>query len=144
MPCRIFLKSVFSGRKREMRHAKTAGNDTTNSIGLNATLVKWRTFVWRGEKSPCENTKNSPFEGFSRGAFLRFRPEFTLIRHGTHRPPYHNRTARSRNVVILTSFTGFAHAHATPWTRMCKFLLEYLKRYCIMALNALLDPGNII
>ena len=34
-----------------------------------ATHEKCRNFVWRGERLPCENTKKSPFGGFSRGAF---------------------------------------------------------------------------
>ena len=56
--------------------------------GEKATHEKCRTFVWRGERSPCENTKKSPFSGFSRGAFSPFRPENTIIRHGTNQPPY--------------------------------------------------------
>jgi len=58
------------------------------TVGENATHGKWRTVVWRGEKLACENTKRSLFGGFSRGAFSRFRPENTLIRHDTNQPPY--------------------------------------------------------
>ena len=62
-----------------------------------ATHEKCRTFVWRGEKSPCEKTKKSPFGGFSRGAFSPFRPENTIIGHGTNHPPYFlNFTSRYR------------------------------------------------
>ena len=49
------------------------------TVAENATHGMWRTSVWRGEKSPCENTKKSPFGGFSRGAFLCFCPENTLL-----------------------------------------------------------------
>jgi len=52
----------------------------------HATHGMWRTFVWRGEKSPCENTKKSSFGWVSRGAFSLFDPENTLIRHGTNQP----------------------------------------------------------
>jgi len=38
-----------------------------------------RTFVWQGERSPCENTKQSPFSGFSCGDLSRFRPFFCHI-----------------------------------------------------------------
>jgi len=38
--------------------------------GKKATHEKCCTFVWRGERSPCEITKKSPFSGFLRGAFL--------------------------------------------------------------------------
>jgi len=48
------------------------------TVAENATYGMWRTIVWRGEKSPCENTKKSPYGGFSRGAFSRFRPEKRL------------------------------------------------------------------
>jgi len=40
------------------------------TVAENAT----RTFVWRGERSPCENTNKSTFGGFSRGDLSRFRP----------------------------------------------------------------------
>ena len=39
----------------------------------NATHGMSRTFVWRVERSPCENTKTSLFGGFSRGSCSRFR-----------------------------------------------------------------------
>jgi len=44
----------------------------------NATHGMSRTFVWRVEKSPCENTKKSPFGGFSRGDLS---PRQAKIRH---------------------------------------------------------------
>jgi len=59
--------------------------------GAKTRGMKCRTFVWRGERSPCENMKRSPFGGFSRGAFSPFRPENTIIRHGTNQPPYVDR-----------------------------------------------------
>jgi len=59
------------------------------TVDENATHGMPRTFVWRGERSPCENTKKSPFGGFSRGAFSPFRPEKAIIRHGTNQPPYY-------------------------------------------------------
>jgi len=41
------------------RHAKIRHTEDENAThGLS------RTFVWRGERSPCENTKKSPFGGF--------------------------------------------------------------------------------
>jgi len=42
----------------------------------------------KGEKAPGENPPKSPFDGFSPGDRSRFRPEKTLIRHGTNQPPY--------------------------------------------------------
>ena len=44
------------------------GKVTTNKR-RRETHEKCRTFVWWGERSPCKNTKKSPFYGFSRGAF---------------------------------------------------------------------------
>ena len=82
VPFRIFL---FSGRKRERspRETPPKGNFVVFSHGdlsprqakirqtvaENATHGMSCTFVWRGERSPCENTKKSPFGGFLRGAF---------------------------------------------------------------------------
>ena len=101
MPCRI---NVFSGRKRERspRENPPKGNfvgfshgdlssrqaKIRQTVAENATHGMSRAFVWRGERSPCENTKKSSFGGFSRGAFSPFRPENTIIRHGTNQPPY--------------------------------------------------------
>jgi len=88
MPCRI---DVFSGRKRE----RSPGEDPPKgdfvwfshgdfsprkakirqTIAENATHGMSRTLVWRDERSPCENTKKSPFGGFSRGAFRIFAPQ---------------------------------------------------------------------
>jgi len=42
-----------------------------------------------GRKVAMRNTKKSPFGGFSRGTFMPFRPENTIIRHGTNQPPYY-------------------------------------------------------
>ena len=99
MPCRI---NVFSVRKRERspRENPLKGDfvgfshgdfsprqaKIRQTVAENATQM-WRTFVWRGERSPCENTKKSSFGGFSRGALSPFRPENTIIRHGTNQPP---------------------------------------------------------
>jgi len=66
-----------------MRQAKIR-----QTVAENATHEKCRTFVWRGERSPCQNMKLSPFGGFSRGAFSPFRPEKAIIRHGTNQPLY--------------------------------------------------------
>ena len=79
MPCRT---NVFSGRKRERspRENPTNGDFVGFSHGglssrhakigqiggEKATHEKCRTFEWRGERSPCENT----------------------IIHGTNQPPY--------------------------------------------------------
>jgi len=62
------------------------GKDTKTG-GDKAKHEKFRTFVWRGERSPCENTKKWPFGGVSRGDLSPFRPENTIIRHGTNQPP---------------------------------------------------------
>jgi len=101
MSCRI---NVFSGLKRERSPRENPpkcdlGGFSRGDLsprqakirqtgGEKAMHEKCRTFVWRGERSPCENTKKSPFGGFSRGAFSPFRPENTIIRHGTNPPPY--------------------------------------------------------
>jgi len=82
MPCRI---NVFSGRKRERSPRKippkgdfvgfSHGDLLPRQVKIrqivaeNATHGMSRTFVWRGERPPCENTNKSPFHGFSRGAF---------------------------------------------------------------------------
>jgi len=76
---------VFRGENAKGRQAKTrqigdfdgfSPGDLSSrqakirqTVAENATHGMSRTFVWRGEKSPCENTKTSPFGGFSRGAF---------------------------------------------------------------------------
>jgi len=101
MTCHI---NVFSGQKRERspRENPPKGDFVGFSHGdlsplqakirqtvlENATHGMSRTFVWRGKRSPCKNTKESPFGGFSRGAFSPFRPENTIILHGTNQPPY--------------------------------------------------------
>ena len=101
MPCRI---NVCSGRKggRSPRENPPKGDFVGFSHGdistrqakirqivaENATHGMSRSFVWRGERSPCENTKKSPFGGYSRGDLSRFRPENTIIRHGTNQPLY--------------------------------------------------------
>ena len=97
MPCRI---NVFSGRKRErsprenppkgdfvgFSHGDLSPRQAMirQTVAENATHGMSRTFVWWGERLPCENTTKSPFGGFSRGAFSPFRPENTIIRHGTN------------------------------------------------------------
>jgi len=76
---------VFSGRTRERSPGENppsgilAGFRLTHrqakirkTVGENATHGMSRTLVWRGERSPCENTKKSPFGGFLRGAFSPF------------------------------------------------------------------------
>jgi len=80
-PAKWWLFCVFAWRP-----FAPPGKDTTNRR-RKGDVWKCRTFVWRGERSPCENTKKSPFCGFSCGAFSPFRPE-TIIRHGTNQPPY--------------------------------------------------------
>jgi len=96
VPCRI---SVFSGRKREKSPCENPPNGDfggvshcdlsprqakiRQTVAENATHGMSRTFVWRGKRSPCENTisgrkrersprenpPNSDFSPFSRGAF---------------------------------------------------------------------------
>jgi len=98
VPCRI---SVFSGRQSQFsgfshgdlspRQAKIRQTEAEN-----ATHGMSRTFVWRGERSPCENTKKSPFCGFLRGDLLCVRGENAKGRH-----------AKSRQIVIFHHFAGF-------------------------------------
>jgi len=76
----VFSRSDLSPRQAKIRQTG----------GEKAKHEKCRTFVWRGERSPCENTKKWPFGGFSRGAFSPFRPENTIIRNSTNKPPYEN------------------------------------------------------
>ena len=76
-PCGGFSRGDLSPRQAKIRQTG----------GEKAKHEKCRTFVWRGERSPCENTKKWPCGGFSRGAFSHFRPENTIIRHGTNQPP---------------------------------------------------------
>jgi len=101
MPCRI---NVFLGRNRERapRENPHKGDFVGFSHGdlsprtakirqtvtKNATHGMSRTFVFRGDRAPCENTKKSPFGAFSRDAFSSFRPENTIIRHDTNQTPY--------------------------------------------------------
>jgi len=70
VPCRI---NVFSGRKREKSPRENPLNSDfggishgdlsprqakiRQTVAENATRGMSRTFVWRGERSPCENTK---------------------------------------------------------------------------------------
>ena len=54
-----FLHGDLSPRQSKIRQ----------TVAENATHGMSRTFVLRGERSPCESTKRSPFGGFSRGAF---------------------------------------------------------------------------
>ena len=97
----LFVVSLLGGakgRRAKTRHSDFGGfsrGDLSSRQakirqkgGEKATHEKCRTFVLRGERSPCENTKKSPFGGFSRGAISPFRPENTIIRHGTNQPPY--------------------------------------------------------
>jgi len=48
---------VFSHGDLSTRHTKVRQTE-----GEKATHAKCRTFVWRGERSLCENTKKSPFD----------------------------------------------------------------------------------
>jgi len=80
VPCRI---RVFSGQKHERSQLENPPNGDfgwflhgnlspcqakiRQMVAENTTHGMSRTFVWWGEKSPCENTKKSPFGGFSRG-----------------------------------------------------------------------------
>jgi len=96
------IKACFRDKNEKRRHAKTR------------QMVTFRVFAWRlfapphestrhsmswvfgywlsylclaGERLPCENPPKSPFGGVSGGNHSRFRPENTLIRHGTNQPP---------------------------------------------------------
>ena len=73
-----FLLGDLSPRQAKIRQTEAKERNTWNVAF----------FWWRGVRSPCENIKKSPVGGFSRGAFSRFCPENTLIRHGTNQPPY--------------------------------------------------------
>jgi len=95
--------SCFRGEKAKWRHAKTPPNgdffvfshgdfsprhtkvSDISCVAFSATVC--RIFAWRGEWSPCEN-QNHYLAGFRVATFSRFRPENTLIRHGTYQPPY--------------------------------------------------------
>jgi len=56
------------------------------TVGENAPHGMLRTFVCRGEKSPCENTTVT-IEWVFAWRFFAFCPENTLIRHGTNQQP---------------------------------------------------------
>jgi len=73
----VFLHSDLSPRHTKVRDILC--------VAFSASVC--RIFAWRGERSPCENTTKSPFDGFSRGDLSRFRPENTFIRHGINQPP---------------------------------------------------------
>ena len=67
MECRVLSCGGAKGR-----HAKT--RKSHRLVGFRVST--FRVFAWRGEMSPRENPPNSdfsPFGGFSRGAFSRFR-----------------------------------------------------------------------
>jgi len=83
VPYRI---NVFSGQKRERSPRENLPNGyigdfflhgdllprqakIRQTVAENATHGMSRTFLWRGERSPCENSKKSTFGEFSRGAF---------------------------------------------------------------------------
>jgi len=93
--CAMSYKRVFFGRKCKRSPRENPPNDDfggfshgdlslrqakiRQTVAENATSGMSRTFVWRGERSLCENTKKSPFGGFSRCAFSHFRPDNTHI-----------------------------------------------------------------
>jgi len=77
--CQIVILACFSRGDFLPRQAKIR-----QTGGEKATHEKCCTFVWRGERSPCEITKKSPFGGFLHGAFSPFCPENMIIRHGTN------------------------------------------------------------
>ena len=52
--------------------------------GEKSTHEKRHTFVWRGERSPRENTQIQNLASFQ---VTPFHPENTIIRHGTNQPP---------------------------------------------------------
>ena len=66
---------VFSGRKGVKAPRENQPNGVFSPrhtkerdipcVAVSATVC--RIFAWRGERSPWENTKKSPFGGFSRG-----------------------------------------------------------------------------
>jgi len=107
---------VFSGRKREWSpRGKPPKDDFVGfshgdlsprqakirqTVAENATHVMSRNFVWRGERSPCENTKKSPFGGFSRGDLSRFCLLFVVSLPGGAK----GRHAKTRQMVILAGF----------------------------------------
>ena len=88
MPCRI---NVFSGRKRErsprenppkgdfvgFSHGDLSPRQSKirQTGGEKATHEKYRTFMWRGERSPCENTKSHHLASFRVAPFRLFAPK---------------------------------------------------------------------
>ena len=83
---------VFSHGHLSTRQAKKR-----QTGGEKATHEKCRTFVWRGERSPCENTKKPKFGEFSRGDLSRFRGETAKGRH-----------VKTRQIVIFTIWRVYA------------------------------------
>jgi len=81
--CAMSYKHVFGAKTRKVATRKPAewwfwqfshGDLSPRQAKIRPMVAEntkhgmSRTFVWWGEKSPCENTKKSPFGGFSRGA----------------------------------------------------------------------------
>jgi len=73
----VFLHGDLSPRHTKVR----------DILCVAFSAIVCRIFACRGERSPCENPPKSPFGWFSHGDLSRFRPENTLIRHGTNQPP---------------------------------------------------------
>jgi len=99
--CAISYKRVFGAKTRKVATRKPAKSPfggfsrgdlsprqakIRQTVAENATHGMSRTFVWRGERSPCENTKESPFGGFSCGDLsprqAKIRP--TVAENATH------------------------------------------------------------
>ena len=91
MPFRI---NVFSGRKGERSPRENPPKGVfvgfshgdlpprqakiRQTGGEKAKHAKCRTFVWRGERSPCENTKSDHLEGFRVAPIRLFAPKTRL------------------------------------------------------------------
>ena len=71
-----------------------------------------RTFVWRGERSLCENTKKSPFGGFSRGAFSPRKHDNTKL------STYRNTTWHKSATILLSissEESGYYYSVRSAW-----------------------------
>ena len=91
----ISYKRVFGAKTRNVATRKLAKSDFVGfshgelsprqakirqTVAENSTHGMSRTFVWRGERSPCENTIKSSFGGFARGDLSRFRLCLSYLR----------------------------------------------------------------
>jgi len=138
----LSYKRVFAPKTRKVATRKPANGDfggfsrgdlwpcqtkIRQTVAENATHGMSRTVVWRGERSPCKNTKKSPFGGFSRGAFSprkrerlpRENPPMVILAGfcvATFRPArlrYDKQEAKRRRMKnVVLSFGGAKGRHA--------------------------------